>query len=288
MFLGSFHNFIKFGLHFDFLKICFVGPIGPYASVFALLTGIWIGLGGIFQFGYVIYVTCTETPDGPFKMLPIAIQTLVFVTAPILLSPVILSLYGAYIAATKYDQNAIKQIQVVISSLKVAEMMLESIPQLATQWAAIGLLIMSGRPQSVSLLQFIPIATCTLVIIAAKLKFISMRREGNFVSHNYPAIASLVPLGFVLLLALKIGTIGVLATFYSFTSISNDSPYLSISAFVINILTAISSFLIVIAPFTHKYFIVSRNLYYLLLAMASAIINTWMAADPPGGEKKSL
>ena len=121
------------------------------ASLLVKLTSSWIWLGGALQFGYVIYATCRETPNGLFKSLPKVIQALVFITAPILLSPVILSLYGAYIAAVKYDEDAIKQIQKVISSLKVAEVILESVPQLATQWMAIGWLLVHERCNRTSL-----------------------------------------------------------------------------------------------------------------------------------------
>ena len=142
---------------------------------------------------------------------------------------------------------------------------------------------------------FVSIATSTLTILVAEVRFISIRRKENFVSPDHPAIASLVPLGLVLLLAILIGTIGILTTFQSifvmrpFASeaagnVAGDVITL-FSAFIINILTVISSFLIFIVPFTHKFFIISRNLLYLLVATASAILNTWLAvydrAPPP-------
>ena len=78
-------------------------------------------------------------------------------------------------------------------------------------------------------------------------------------SRGHPAIASLAPLGLLLLLALLIGTIGIVTTYL-------------LSVFVINILTLLFSFLIFIAPFTNRYYIVSRNLLYLIAATASAIV----------------
>ena len=59
---------------FDFFFLASMEyPLLNMASFFAEVTGMWIGLGGILQLGYIIYVTCRETPDGPFKFLPIAI-----------------------------------------------------------------------------------------------------------------------------------------------------------------------------------------------------------------------
>ena len=80
-------------------------------------------------------------PDSPFKFLPLTIRVLAFTTAPVLLSPVVLNLYGAYYAVTNYNEDVIDQIRAVISSLNVAEVILESVPQLITQWAAQGLLL---------------------------------------------------------------------------------------------------------------------------------------------------
>ena len=140
-------------------------------------------------------------------------------------------------------------------------------------------------------LQFVSIATSTLAVLVAEVKFISTKRKGNFASPDYPAIASLAPLGLVLLLAILIGTIGTLTTFQSifdiiFSEVAGNvtgAVKILFSAFIINILAVISSFLIFIVPLTHKFFIISRNLLYLLVATASAILNTWMAVDDQGG-----
>ena len=233
-------------------------------------------LGGVFQFGYVIYMICRETPE--FKSLPAIVRFLTVIAAPILLSPVIVSLYGAYVAATAYDEAAIERIRVVISSLKVAEVILESVPQLVTQWAAIAVLISMDHFDGAKL-QFVSIATSTLAIVAAELKFVSIKRKRIFVSLDHPAIASLAPLGFVLLLALLIGTVGILTTANGIIYTVDYSDPILYSTFVINILTVISSFLIFIAPFARRYFIISRNVIYLLVATASAVLNAWVAVS---------
>ena len=161
----------------------------------------------------------------------------------------------------------------VITRLKVAEVIVESVPQLATQWVAVGYY------ENIALLQLLSIATSTLAIVAAELKFISIRRKDNFVSSDHPAIASLAPLGFFLLLALLIGTIGIMTTGVRILPIQSNQILFSV--FVINLLTLFSSFLIFAASSTHKYFIVSRNLLYMVVAMASAVVNLWIAVDPP-------
>ncbi len=71
---------------------------------FLLLTGLFILLGGLLQFGVAVFLTCKGEQDGPFKSLPVLIRILVIVTAPFLLSPFILNIYGAY-TVIRYGQD---------------------------------------------------------------------------------------------------------------------------------------------------------------------------------------
>ena len=120
----------------------FTAPLYEKTLDFTILTGSWIGLGGVFQFGVVIYLTWGWMPGDPFKSFPHPIRVLVLITAPILLSPAIVSLYGAYISfAYKMKEEAIEKIRAVFLILNVAEVILETVPQLATQMMAVATLM---------------------------------------------------------------------------------------------------------------------------------------------------
>ena len=103
-------------------------PLGPIAKHFAIVTGLWIGLGGVFQFAVAVFLTVRNAPDNPFKRLPLQIRYLVLGSSLILLSPVILNLYGAYTVIQKgVSDVATVQIPMVIANLKLAEIILESV-----------------------------------------------------------------------------------------------------------------------------------------------------------------
>ena len=81
-------------------------------------------------------------PGDPFKSFPRPIRVLVLITAPILLSPAIVSLYGAYVSfAYKMKEEAIEKIRAVFLILNVAEVILETVPQVATQMTAVATLM---------------------------------------------------------------------------------------------------------------------------------------------------
>ena len=71
-------------------------------SLFAILTTIWIGLGGLFQFGLVTRSLCRG--DDRLNWLPKSIRVLLLLCSPILLGPVVVSLYGA-VFVIRNDDN---------------------------------------------------------------------------------------------------------------------------------------------------------------------------------------
>ena len=112
-------------------------------QLFAKLTGTWVGLGGALQSGVAIFLTIKGKPDGLFKSLPIAIRILILVTSPILLSPVVLNIYGTYFVIRYGITDMVTMtIPMIVANLKFAEIVIESAPQLVTQW--IALLFRSG------------------------------------------------------------------------------------------------------------------------------------------------
>ena len=172
-----------------------------------MLTGTWVALGGVVQTGVAVFLTCKGAPDRPFKSLPIAIRILVVVTSPILLSPVVLNIYGAYfVIRYGITDMATTTIPMVIANLKFAEILIESAPQLATQWHTIAL-----YPLEIELgpMQPFSIITSTLSIVVVIVKFVSRKRNRNLVSHQHPIIASLVPIALWILLSVGCGTVTV-------------------------------------------------------------------------------
>ena len=106
--------------------------------VFGLFTGIWIGLGAIVQCGVAVFLTIRGDPNGPFKSLPLRIRVFILFTSPILLSPVVVNVYGAYLVIRNgIADTAMKKISMIAANLKFAEVIFESAPQLLTQWTII-------------------------------------------------------------------------------------------------------------------------------------------------------
>ena len=276
------------------LYLLFIAPLYENTRYFAILTGSWMGLSGILQFGVVIYLTCRGSPDGPFKYLPL--RVLVLITSPVLLSSVVINLYGAYIASMyKINEKMIEKIKAVILSIRVVEVMFESVPQLATQWWAVGCRINPPEehlsdPQIV--LTYLSISLSTVAIIFAEIKFISSERKANFICPDLPDIASIASIGIVLVLALLVGSIGFLTTSQCLDPTMTDFPddlKRLYSAFISNILVLLFSFFIILLPFTHECWIISRTILYLLFATASVVTNIWMAVEElPKGDKDQV
>ena len=71
-------------------------------SLLAVLTTMWIGLGGLFQFGLVARFLCRG--DDRLTWLPKSIRVLLLSCSLILLGPVVVSLYGA-VFVIRNDDN---------------------------------------------------------------------------------------------------------------------------------------------------------------------------------------
>ena len=175
-------------------------------KLFAILTGTWVALGGSFQTGVAVLLSCKGEPDGPFKSMPITVRILVLVTSPILLSPVVLNVYGAYFVIRYGVTNmATTTIPMVDANLKFAEIAVESAPQLATQ------LVYVFWFKSTKL-QLLSIITSTLAMVIALSKFISQKRKIVFISRRHPVAASLVPIALWIFLSVICGTVGLLSS----------------------------------------------------------------------------
>ena len=192
-----------------------MAPLGPESHLVAILTGAWIGLGGVFQFGVAVFLTARDKPDDPFKSLPLPIRSLILITATILLSPIVVSLYGAYSVfkngITDNDMASVK-IPIVSTSLKLAEIVLESVPQSVTVWFAAAAAILRSNPFSPAFrfepLQMFSVVTSNLSILLGSVTFISVHRRASFVSRRHPPIASFVPITLWIILSVINGTVG--------------------------------------------------------------------------------
>ena len=68
---------------------------GVGGILFAILTGSWIILGGLLQLIIVSRLLCRR--DACLEPIPTSIRILLFFASLILLGPVIVNLYGAYV-----------------------------------------------------------------------------------------------------------------------------------------------------------------------------------------------
>ena len=183
-------------------------------AVFFFLTVLFILLGGLLQFGVAVFLSCTGEQDGAFKILPAPIRILVFITAPFLLAPVIVNVYGAYAVIRYGRDNEPSKVAALLNDLKMAETIVESLPQIMTQCVALRLLSeLENRKSIWEPLELLSITTATLSTFSALFNFISVRRRRIFVSRQHPPIVSLAPLGLVILLPLLCGTVGLLSSF---------------------------------------------------------------------------
>ena len=95
--------------------------------------------------------------------------------------------------------------------------LVESLPQLATQWIVIHRTMRANGNviKPIEPLQLLSIITSTLAVVAALVEFISRKRRSNFVSLRQPLIASLIPVALWILLSVSCGTIGVFTSWDS-------------------------------------------------------------------------
>jgi hypothetical protein len=104
---------------------------------FMFLTALWVALGGIFQCAILIRMRCKRDVD--LMALPSWLRVMVYVTGPILMSPAVLHLYAAYLRIKSRTPRVIEGVNRLTTALKMAEVALESVPQLATQWIAVSI-----------------------------------------------------------------------------------------------------------------------------------------------------
>ena len=145
-------------------------------------------------------------------------------------------------------------------------------PQLITQFSAI--VVIYGLNQNnqfvASPVQIISIITSTISLVMAILKFVLLKRSNIFISPIHPTLSSSAPLGLLILLTILIGTIGFFASFELTADLFNFRT-------IVNALVPIYVFLIFAIPFSHRCWIIPRNIFYLLLATSCAVVNILMA-----------
>jgi hypothetical protein len=202
------------------------------SSIFMILTACWIFLGGLVQTSVIIHLTRKNDPL--VSDLPKPVRILVFFTAPILMAPVIVYIYGAYLIIKKKPENPRKYTEILntkklISALKAAETVFESVPQLCTQWGAVFLMVFLSEDSStaeMNPLQALSITTSTTTLVLSMISRIPLTKPKQFIRFHYPVWASLAPLCLFLLSGVAAGTtqIRFLSGIFSFpTSISGGS-----------------------------------------------------------------
>jgi hypothetical protein len=179
-----------------------------------ILTACWILLGGIVQTSVVIHLTRTNDPL--VSDLPMPVRILVFITAPILLAPVIVNVYGAYLIIKKKPEKPGKDTEILntkklISAMKAAETRCESLPQLCTQWVAVFLSVLNWSTGAqmtggMTPLQAISITTSTITLVLSTISRIPLSKPKQFISEHHPVGASLAPLCLFLLSGFAAGT----------------------------------------------------------------------------------
>ena len=101
----------------------------------------------------------------------------------------------------------LKRFKDVVSLLKICEVALESVPQLATQWTAIYLEEVNKNFGVVSPLQYISITSSTITIVLSIVSWVARNRRKQWIHPEYPPAASLLPLACLALAAILSGTV---------------------------------------------------------------------------------
>jgi hypothetical protein len=89
----------------------------------------------------------------------------------------------------------------MIAVLKMAEVSAESVPQLATQWAAVCFF-----REGITIFQIISIMTSTVTICSTVISRITLGRREEFISDKFSTWASLAPLFLFLIVGVFAGT----------------------------------------------------------------------------------
>ena len=264
-------------------------PLGKDTLLITILTGSWIGLGGLLQLTVFLFLNCRSKPDGPFQSLPFLIRVLILITSPFLLSPIVLHLYGAYVLIFFGKNDIIKKIPLVMSALSIAETVLESIPQMVTQYTAMLLNASRYPSSSLNLTQLFSVGTSTLSIVSVIVKFISLQRGKYFISRRHPVPASMVAISMLILSSVVSGSLG------SITSITNwqfyflygppwNVPVIATSTFVFaaaasNAIPMLFILLIIMLPFDNRKWMIIRSFIYFFLSSFCTAMNVWTAVE---------
>jgi hypothetical protein len=231
--------------------------------IYMILTAVWILLGGILQSSIIIYFHIKK--DQRLLSLPTPVRFLVWITAPILMAPVILNLYGAYQIFTKKSQEDITRTMNMAAALKVAEVGLESLPQLGTQWsAASNMVSYSNGKIGMTPIQSISIATSTVTIIISVMSRISLARQKEFISSRYPAWASLAPMFLFLLVGVTAGSTQ-LRFGMAIDRPDPDFDAMMLSYFVLNVAATLFALLVAAIPCRNLCWRISRTVIHFML-----------------------
>jgi hypothetical protein len=214
------------------------------ADFFIRITACWIFLGGLVQTFVIIYLLRKQDPL--VSNLPMPVGILVFCTAPVLMAPVIVNVYGAYLIIKKKPENPRNDAEIVntrklISALKAAETAFETLPQLCTQWGIILFMVLDSKNRSSAgllPLQTLSITTSTITLVLSTVYRISLTRPKQFISAHYPVSASLAPLCLFLLSGVATGTTQI-RYLGGIVMVSDSLTAISISYFVLNLVAMV-------------------------------------------------
>jgi hypothetical protein len=142
--------------------------------------------------------------------LPEKVRVLTYITSPVMMSPVVLHLYTVILHMNDLPEN-ILQAKFLITSLKMGELALESIPQLATQWFAVSViggfgLLKSGVFRGATTMQAMSIATSTITIGIDFVSWLMVSRRQQFFSSEHNSATSMLPLFLWLMMGIVSGT----------------------------------------------------------------------------------
>jgi hypothetical protein len=136
----------------------------------------------------------------------------------------------------------------MISALKMAEVGLESLPQLATQWAAIYVAVLWSSSAGYPLLQYISIITSTFTTVLTIMSQILLSREEQFISAQFSVWASYVPLCLFILAGVTAGTTQLRFFGVNMSLDTLSGIYVCILYFPLNAAAMFFDLLIVIIP----------------------------------------
>ena len=118
------------------------------------------------------------------------------------------------------------------------------------------------------------IITSTLGIVAAVVRFVSLKRRRTFISRRHPTIASLVPITLWIGLSLTCGMLGFL-TFWELNRISDFYYRMAITQFITNTLSILFTLIIIAVPSTSKCWLILRAIIAIPLATFAAAMAIW-------------